>query len=124
MRIIYSTEKIKKICEDIKIATRHFGGNKMLAISLMSRINSLKQADNIKDIINQPQMSFHKLLNKGKNKNLEGYFAIDVKTRKDKWRIIIELLDDDKNPFVPCNIDVIANYVKVVEVKEVSKHYE
>ena len=124
MRIIYSTEKIKKICEDIKIATTYFGGNKMLAISLMSRINSLKQADNIKDIINQPQMSFHKLLNKGKNKNLEGYFAIDVKTRKDKWRIIIELLDDDKNPFVPCNIDVIANYVKVVEVKEVSNHYE
>ena len=124
MRIIYSTEKIKKICEDIKIATRYFGGNKMLAISLMSRINSIKQIEHIKDLINQPQMAFHKLLNKGKNKNLEGFFAIDVKTRKDKWRIIIELLDDDKNPFVPCNIDVIANYVKVVEVKEVSNHYE
>lgn len=124
MRIIYSTEKIKKICEDINNAVRFFNGNKILAISLIARINSLKQADNIKDIINQPQMSFHKLLNKGKNKNLEGFFAIDVKTRKDKWRIIIELLDDDKNPFVPCNIDVIANYVKVVEVKEVSNHYE
>lgn len=124
MRIIYSTEKIKNICEDIKIATRYFGGNKMLAISLMSRINSIKQIEHIKDLINQPQMAFHKLLNKGKNKNLEGFFAIDVKTRKDKWRIIIELLDDDKKPFVPCNIDVVANYVKVVEVKEVSNHYE
>lgn len=124
MRIIYSNKKIENICEDIKIATRHFGGNKMLAISLMSRINSIKQIEHIKDLINQPQMYFHKLLNKGKNKNLEGYFAIDVKTRKDKWRIIIELLDEDKKPFVPCNIDTVSNYVKVVEIKEVSDHYE
>ena len=67
---------------------------------------------------------FHKLINKGKNKNLEGYFAIDVKARTDKWRIILEPLNDDEQPFIPCNIDVLASKVRIVGIKEVSNHYE
>ena len=124
MRISYSNEKVKKICENIKESTKYFGGNKLMALSLMSRINSIINAQSLKDLIVQPQMNFHKLLNKGKNKNLESYFAIDVKTRKDKWRLIIELLDDKYNPFIPCNIDEIVDFVKIVEIKEVSNHYE
>ena len=56
-------------------------------------------------------MRFHKLLNKGKGKNYDGYFAIDVRTSRDQWRIIIEPLNEEKKPFVPCNIDEIAKYV-------------
>lgn len=65
----------------------------------------------------------HKLKNKGK-KNLEGYFAIDVKSRRDQWRIILQPLDENEKPYVPCNIDQIAGKVSVVEISEVSKHYE
>lgn len=70
-----------------------------------------------------PTFHFHKLLNKN-SRNLEGYFAIDVKSRRDHWRIILQPLDEDGNPYVPCNIDEIAGRVKVVEISEVSKHYE
>lgn len=69
-------------------------------------------------------MRFHKLNNKGKRKNLEGYFAIDVKTIKDKWRIIIEPLDENENPYKQCNIDEIAKYVRIIKIEEVSNHYE
>lgn len=124
MKLLYKNNKVSKICEDIKEATSYFGGNKDYAISLMSRINALKQAEDIRDIIALKQMRFHKLVNKGKGKNLEGYFAIDVKTKKDKWRIIIEPLDENEMPFRPCNIDVIAKNVKIVEIREVSNHYE
>ena len=31
---------------------------------------------------------------------------------------------DNGEPFVPCNIDEIASSVKIVEISEVSKHYE
>ena len=55
---------------------------------------------------------------------MEGYFAIDVKSRKEPWRIILEPLDENKNPFVPCNIDEIAATVRIVGIVEVSKHYE
>ena len=66
-----------------------------------------------------PTFRFHKL-----NGKLEGFFAIDVKTRRDKWRIILQPLNEEENVFDPCNIDEIAAVVKIVEIREVSAHYE
>ena len=56
--------------------------------------------------------------------NLDGYFAIDVKTRKEKWRLILQPLDDNEAVYDPCHIDEIAGVVKIVEIREVSAHYE
>ena len=36
----------------------------------------------------------------------------------------VQCTDSNKQPFVPCNIDVIAQTVRIVEITEVSKHYE
>ena len=91
--------------------------------SLLARINALGSADNIKDIIVQPAFRFHTLRNK-KGKDLEGYFAIDVKSIRDPWRIIMQPLNSDKQPYNPCNIDEIAESVRIVEIAEVSRHYE
>ena len=124
LKVIYKDDKIRKICEDLIAAKKFLGGNKIMATSLLARINALKQADTIIDIILQLQFFFHKLKNKGKNKNLEGYFAIDVKTRRDKWRIILEPLDTDEKPFNHCDIDLIAKKVRIVKIEEVSNHYE
>jgi proteic killer suppression protein len=66
-----------------------------------------------------PTFRFHSL--KGK---LNGYFAIDVKTIRDKWRIILQPLDDEEKAFDPCDIDKIAAVVRIVEIREVSAHYE
>lgn len=66
-----------------------------------------------------PTFRFHNL--KGK---LKGYFAIDVKTIRDKWRIILQPLDDEEKAFDPCDIDKIAAVVRIVEIREVSAHYE
>ena len=117
MKVNYSTEKVKNLCEDLRIAKKFFNGNTLLANS------ALKQADTIKDIIVQPAFHFHKLINKN-GRDLEGYFAIDVKSRREQWRIIIEPLDENEQTYNPCNIDEIAEHVRVVEIMEVSKHYE
>ena len=122
MEVVYTTSKIEKQCTVLKEAGKLFGGDKDLAVSLMARINALKQAETIKDIIVQPTFHFHKLGNKN-GRNLEGYFAIDVKSRREQWRIILEPLDENKEPYVPCNIDVIAESVRIVKIEEVSKHY-
>ncbi|MDO4404500.1 MAG: hypothetical protein Q4C09_05625 [Atopobiaceae bacterium] len=105
------------------MAKRLFYGNDKLAVSLIARVNALEQADILRDIIVQPQFHFHKLLNKN-GKDLEGLFAVDVKTRRDPWRIILRPLDENGEPFVPCNIDEIAGIVEIVRIEEVSKHYE
>ena len=119
MDIRYANNKVEKQCTDLKTAVKLFGGDKNMAISLMSRINAIEQANVIKDIILMPTFRFHQL--KGKRK---GYFAIDVKTIRDKWRIILQPLNDDEMIFDPCNIDEIATIVKIVEISEVSAHYE
>ena len=123
LELIYKDAKIEEQCTSLKAAKKLVGGNTLLANSLLARINALKQADSIRDIIVQPTFHFHKLTNKY-GRNLEGYFAIDVKSRKDLWRIILEPLDENKEPYVPCNIDEISQNVRVVEIMEVSKHYE
>ena len=95
MELVYASDRVKSQCTSVKAARKLFGGNNALAVSLMARITAL-----------------------------EGYFAIDVKSRRDQWRIIIQPLDANKTPFSPCYIDQIAEYVRIVEITEVSKHYE
>ena len=119
MRILYANTKTEKQCNSLKEATKLFGGDKKLATSLLARITAIEQAEVIKDIIVMPTFRFHNL--KGK---LDGYFAIDVKTTRDKWRIVLQPLDEEENVFDPCNIDEIATVVKIVEIREVSAHYE
>lgn len=123
MELEYSSEKVKSQCTSVKAANKLFGGDTALTRSLLARVNALEKAENMKDIIVQPAFYFHKLKNKN-GRNLEGYFAIDVKSRKEPWRIILQPLDEGKNPYVPCNIDEIAGRVKIVEITEVSRHYE
>lgn len=123
MELIYATAKVEEQCTSVKAANKLFGGDTVLGRSLLARINALKQAETIKDIIVQPTYHFHKLENK-RGRDLEGYFAIDVKSRREQWRIILQPLDTYKKPYVPCNIDEIAGIIKIVEITEVSKHYE
>ena len=123
MELLYQTDKLLKQCTEMSAAKELFHGDMLLSRSLLARINALESSEVLKDIIVQPQFRFHKLTKTGK-RNLEGYFAIDVKTRKEPWRIILQPLDDNKEPFHPCDIDKIAKYVRIVEITEVSNHYE
>lgn len=122
MEILYASEKVKKQCESQKEAKKLFGGDQTLVVKLLSRINALEQAETLKDIIALKTFRFHNL-EKKHGRNLEGFFAIDVKTSKEPWRIILRSLNEDKQEFDPCRIDEIAEIVEIVEVAEVSKHY-
>ena len=119
MKIIYASDEVKLQCTSLKAATKLFCGNKILARSLLARIFAIDSADVMKDIIVMPSFHFHNL-----HGQMEGYFAIDVKSRRDKWRIILQPLNEDENPYDPCHIDEIAAIVRIVEIREVSPHYE
>ena len=123
MELVYASDKVRIQCTSVKAAKKLFGGNAELVKSLFARINALQMADTIMDIIVQPTFHFHKLGNMNR-KNLEGFFAIDVKSRKEQWRVILQPLNENKEPFEPCQIDWISSYVRIVEITEVSKHYE
>ena len=123
MKLVFSSEEVETVCTSQKAAKKFFGGNEKLSLGLLSRVNALRQAPNLKDIVVQPPFHFHKLKNKS-GRDLEGLFAIDVKTRRDPWRLILQPLDENECPFDPCNIDEIAIMVRVIGIVAVSKHYE
>ena len=119
LQIEYKNEKVKEQCTSVKAAKKLFGGDVALTVSLHARVNALANAETLRDIIVQPKFRFHDLHGK-----LDGYFAIDVKTKKEPWRLILQPLDENKQPYNPCNIDEISGIVRIVEIAEVSKHYE
>lgn len=123
MKLVFSSSEVEAQCRNLKIAKKLFGGNERLAVSLLARINALEQATVIRDIVVQPSFHFHKLRNKNR-RDLEGYFAIDVKSRKDPWRIIIQPLREDGLSYDSSSIDEISSEVRIVAIREVSKHYE
>ena len=51
MKVLYKDKKTEEICRDLRKAQCFFGGNKKLAISLLSRINACINAETIRDII-------------------------------------------------------------------------
>lgn len=123
MEIVYASEKLKEQCTTLPAAKKLLGGNVKLATKLLSRVNALEQAPTLKDIVVQPQFRFHNLTNKG-GRNLEGLFAIDVKSKTDPWRLILRPLDERKRPFDSFRIDEMAGIVEIVGIVEVSRHYE
>lgn len=123
MDVRYASGKLQKQCKSLSEAKKLFGGNKDLALSLLARIQQLEAAETIRDVVHMPSLHFHSLHDKGRSK-LEGRFSIDVKSRREPWRLIIQPLDENGEPFVPCNIDEISDLVRVVRVEKVSKHYD
>lgn len=81
LELVYKNDKVKMQCTSVKAAKKLFGGNASLVTSLLARVNALKNAKIIKDIIVIPNFHFHSLENKGR-KILKGYYAIDVKPEK------------------------------------------
>lgn len=123
MEVVYSTGKVEDVCTRMTAAQKYVGGDRNTALALLAKIQSLRAAATIKDIIALPSNHFHALQNKGSSK-LKGCFAIDVKGRRNPWRIIIRPLDENGKPFDPCNIDEISGIVQIVKVEQVSRHYE
>lgn len=123
MEIVYETEKVKELCVSFRAAKRHFGGDENIALKLHARVGLLRAAPTMKDIVVQPTLHFHSLVNKGRRR-LDGYFAIDIAGRRCPWRLIVQPLDSNKEPFDPCNIDEIADVAEIVGIMEVSNHYE
>ena len=64
MELEYASDKVRLQCTSVKAANKLFGGDAALTQKLLSRINALASADNMKDIIVQPSFRFHDLKNK------------------------------------------------------------
>ena len=122
MQIKYKTDKLEKVCENLKEARKNFSG--IIPEKLHAAINYIKSSSTIIDIINYRPFHFHDLENTNKGAR-KGQYAIDIGGRKSGVRLILIPLDANGNKYT--NEDVFgANAINIVivQLEEVTNHYE
>ncbi|MSS64613.1 type II toxin-antitoxin system RelE/ParE family toxin [Velocimicrobium porci] len=116
MEIVFANKKIKKQCEDFKLAQKNF--NKEVAEKLYSTINYINNAVSLLDVKNMPTFHLHAL--KGDRK---GTYSIDL-GRRLGYRLIITPLNDEHQEWDTNDEYIIYNSTKIILAMEVSNHYE
>lgn len=112
MDITYENDKVKKQCTNIKKAKQDF--SEVDAKKLHQKINFIESAETLADIQAYTPMNFHNLKDSRK-----GEYAIDINGRKSSYRLILKFKGYE-------NTEIFGNAksITVVQIKEVSKHYE
>lgn len=105
MKVEYRTKKLKKQCEDPKIAQKDYG--KKIGIKLTKRINELIASENLSDIKNIPAARLHIL--KGKRQN---EYAVDL---VHPFRLIFIPLNEE-------NVDKLES-INIVKIQEVIDYH-
>ncbi|MDM7499950.1 MULTISPECIES: type II toxin-antitoxin system RelE/ParE family toxin [Lactococcus] len=111
MQVQYNDRHTEKQCKSLKQSKKDFSD---IANKLHKLINFIENADSLSDIISFPSYNFHGL--KGKRK---GQYALDINGRKSSYRLIV--------CFEKHDIELIfsePNSIKIIQIEEVSNHYE
>lgn len=112
MDVVYKNGTVKKQCTELSQVKRDF--SEKVAKKLLKLVNFLDAADNLESILNNPVLHFHAL--KGK---LNGLYAIDIDGRRGSYRLLVRF-DDYPQEMVFSN----SKSIEIIQVTEVSKHYE
>lgn len=59
-----------------------------------------------------------------KKGNLNNYYSISLDKKKSKWRILIQMIDEQGNVVTPTdNEKKFLKSIKIIRIKELSDHY-
>ena len=111
MEIRYKNKKIRDICENEKKAVKKY--NKIIAEKLIFSIEFLKNSSSLKDVTDYKNFRLHELKYERK-----GQFAIDL-GKTIGYRLIIEPITVNKE-----NKIISYESINIIEIMEVSNHYE
>lgn len=112
MQVSYKNKRIEKQCTNLREAKKAY--SEKVAIKLLKRVHFLMAAENLESVINYPIHHFHDL--KG---NREGLYAIDVDGRRGSYRLLLSI-----DGFSKEQVFTAASEITIIEITEVSNHYE
>lgn len=115
MKLIYKNKTVEKECTNLKKLRKKYGKNIALKIELA--IDTIKNAEDMSDIIGYHPFKFHAL-----KEDKKGYFSLDIGGRKSNYRMIIEPMDCNGKRFNPCNIDEIIKEIDIIFIVGVNTH--
>ena len=111
MEIRYKDKRIRDICENEKKAIKKY--NKIIAEKLIFSIEFLKNSKSLKDVADYNNFRLHELKYKRKRQ-----FAIDL-GKTTGYGLIIEPVTVNKE-----NEIISYESINIIEIMEVSNHYE
>lgn len=117
MKYEYYPPKLKSSYENEKSMKKKYG--KAISDGMILLLGALDAAENAYDLKSNP-FFFMKHL-KG---NLKEHYSLSLDKKKSKWRIIIQMLDENGNVLIPTdNEKEFLKKVKIIRIKELSEHY-
>ena len=112
MHIQYNNKTVEIVCRSIKVAKKDFSDK--IARKLHQLVNFIESADNLASVIAFPAYHFHDL--KGKR---DGQYALDIDGRRGSYRLIVCFQEVDKE-----TVFSNASSIEIIQIEEVSKHYD
>lgn len=117
MKYEYNPPSLKSHYENEKYMKKKYG--QAISDGMILLFGVLDAAENAYDIkINSFLYMEHK---KG---NLKEYYSLSLDKKKSKWRLLIQMLDENGNVLQPTdNEKKFLKSVKKIRIKELSEHY-
>lgn len=112
MQVQYTNKTVEKQCTSLKQAKKDFSDK--IAKKLLKLVNFIESADNLASVTAFPTYHFHAL--KGKRK---GQYALDIDGRRSSYRLIVGFCD-----YNPKTVFSDAASIEIIQIEEVSNHYE
>lgn len=115
MKITYKTKRVEKeFCSKFKKSWKY---PPTVEKKLIAAENFIENAPSLKDIVQYPPFHFHQL--KGQRKSEWSIYLGNT-----GYRVTMIPCDNDGNEIIEGDIIAQCNQIKVVQVTEVSNHYE
>lgn len=111
MQIQYTNKTVEMQCTSLKRAKKDFSDK--IAQKLHKLINFIESADNLASVTAFPTYHFHDL--KG---NRDGQYALDIDGRHSSYRLIVCFNEDKETVFSK------MSSIEIIQIEEVSKHYD
>ncbi len=117
MKYEYKPSSLKDNYENEKWLKKKYGP--AIAEGMLKFINALEAAENAYDI----KATIFFFMEHKKN-NLKEYYAVSLDKKKSKWRLMIQMLDENDNVVIPTeNEKEFLKSIKKIRIKEISDHY-
>ena len=90
-----------------------------IAQGMMKFLGVLLAAENAYDIKSKPQFFMEH-----KKGNLSLYYSVSLDKKRSKWRLLVQMLDEDGNVVIPTEDEkAFLQSIKKIRIKEISDHY-
>lgn len=117
MKYEYSPSRLKDDYENEKYMKKKYG--QAISDGMILLLGALDAAENAYDL--KCNMFFYLEHKKG---NLKEYYSLSLDKKKSKWRVLIQMLDEDGNALIPTdNEKEFLKSIKNIRIKELSDHY-